>query len=125
MKNRRQASGTGRKAGGQSDEQYIAEISSAVLNVLRKRKFFQALDDILAPVSSKAESCHGDFRHSKKVLKRIGLTTSDDWSDVSGVLQAHGGFCDCEVLYNVADQSRLASNYWKSKHEELTKKPLP
>jgi hypothetical protein len=30
------------------------------------------------------------------------------------VLAARGGFCDCEVLYNAAEESRLKSEYWKA-----------
>jgi hypothetical protein len=30
-----------------------------------------------------------------------------------------GGFCDCEILYNVAEQSRLKAEYWMAKAEGL------
>ena len=26
-----------------------------------------------------------------------------------------GGFCDCEVLYNVLDESRLKAEYWTAR----------
>lgn len=26
-----------------------------------------------------------------------------------------GGFCDCEILYNVAEESHFKSKYWKAR----------
>jgi len=31
------------------------------------------------------------------------------------VLNANGASCDCEVLYNVAEESRFKSEYWKAR----------
>ena len=45
---------------------------------------------------------------------------SDDVADVPGVLRFSGACCDCEVLYNVAEESRLKSRYWKARAGELT-----
>jgi hypothetical protein len=34
------------------------------------------------------------------------------------VLMAQGAFCDCEILYNIATESRLKSQYWQRKAHE-------
>ena len=26
-----------------------------------------------------------------------------------------GGFCDCEILYNVVEESRLKAEYWQAR----------
>jgi hypothetical protein len=35
----------------------------------------------------------------------------DEFFEVFHVLMRQGGFCDCEILYNVAEQSRLKAEY--------------
>ena len=35
--------------------------------------------------------------------------------EVFDVLRSQGGFCDCEVLYNVSESSRLKATYWRDK----------
>jgi hypothetical protein len=39
----------------------------------------------------------------------------DEISEIAQVLSARGGCCDCEILFNVAEESRLKSEYWKAK----------
>jgi len=36
----------------------------------------------------------------------------EDVRDVLDVLRSQGACCDCEVLYNVAENSRLKARYW-------------
>jgi hypothetical protein len=31
------------------------------------------------------------------------------------VLASRGGCCDCEILFNVAEENRLKSEYWKAR----------
>ena len=38
----------------------------------------------------------------------------DDFFDIFHVLMAQGGFCDCEILYNVAPESRLRQQHWRA-----------
>ena len=97
------------------DEQLLADIKPHVLAVLQHSGFFPALDKVLYPEvrSSRQKECSGDFRYSKDVLKACGLGESD-WSDVFHVLMDEGAFCDCEVLYNVAPESRSRVDYWRS-----------
>jgi hypothetical protein len=35
-----------------------------------------------------------------------------EYFDVFSVLMSKGGYCDCEILYNVADGSEFARRYW-------------
>ena len=43
---------------------------------------------------------------------------SDDVDDILAVLTSRGACCDCEVLYNVAEESRLKAQYWSSRNLE-------
>lgn len=45
---------------------------------------------------------------------------SEEIEDILAVMRFHGGSCDCEILYNVAEESRLKAKYWKSRYSELT-----
>jgi uncharacterized protein DUF2695 len=98
------------------DHELITTIKADVLAALRKRGFFTALDDLLCSErNSDRNVCKGDFGQSKQVLTRCGFAESD-WPDVFNVLMDEGGFCDCEVLYNVAPESRLRAEHWRKKH---------
>ena len=35
------------------------------------------------------------------------------------VLMARGGYCDCEILYNAVEESRLKAEYWRARAEEV------
>ena len=47
----------------------------------------------------------------------------DDLEDTFAVLKPKGEFCDCEVLYNVAEFSRLKAQYWRGRAEGLQDAP--
>ena len=32
---------------------------------------------------------------------------------------ARGGYCDCEILYNALDESRLKAEYWRARAEQI------
>ncbi len=99
------------------DPEVIEEITPHVMKCVLASRFFQALDDLLCPISGAVrEGCHGDYRHSRPLLLAHGFTP-DELFDVFHVLMAQGGYCDCEILYNVVEGSRLASEYWKAKAE--------
>src|SRR5215469_15683273 len=101
------------------DEELIASITPDVLRSLQARGFFTELDDTLCPANTTTprRMCSGDFRHAKRTLQHCGFQESD-WSDVFHVLMGQGAFCDCEILYNAATDSRLKSQYWKSRAHE-------
>jgi hypothetical protein len=56
----------------------------------------------------------GTYRLSESILQASGFE-HDDFSDIFAVLQSKGACCDCEVLYNVAEKSRLKAKYWRSR----------
>jgi hypothetical protein len=101
------------------DNELIAAIAPDVLRSLRERGFFAALDELFLPIDSNSQpqTCIGDFRQAKQALQTCGFEESD-WSDVFHVLMEQGTFCDCEILYNAAEESRLKSQHWRRKHEE-------
>ena len=99
------------------DEELIAAIAPDVLRSLQESRFFAALDELLCPVNGNSEPqpCAGDFRQAKQALQICGFEESD-WSDVFHVLMEQGGFCDCEILYNAADESRSKARHWKAQY---------
>jgi hypothetical protein len=81
---------------------------------------FQALDDVLCPAdgSHPRQQCHGDYRHARAVLSARGFR-EDEHFDVFHVLMARGGYCDCEILYNAVETSRLKAEYWRARAEQI------
>ena len=103
------------------DQELIASIAPDVLGALQQKGFFAALDELLCPANEKSEpqKCSGDFRYAKRALQACGFEQSDS-SDVFHVLMEQGAFCDCEILYNVANESRLKTKYWRASHGNRT-----
>jgi hypothetical protein len=102
------------------DPDLIASITPDVMRCLDDCGFFEKLDDVLCPKdeSHSAESCSGDYELSESILRASGFEESD-FEDIFGVLQAKGGFCDCEILYNASESNRLKSRYWRAKARGL------
>ena len=110
-----------------NDSELIASITPDVMTCLRRSHFFEQLDDLLCPkpVLHQREVCAGNYTISERVLKASGFD-SEDLQDVFNVLRAQGSCCDCEILYNVAESSRLKAEYWKNRAhatEAKTKHP--
>jgi len=106
------------------DSDLIASITPDVMTCFRRSHFFERLDDLLCPKgdSGQHEVCHGDYRISKGILEAAGFH-SEDLKDMFTVLRAQGAGCDCEVLYNVAESSRLKAEYWKRQAHGTEAKP--
>ena len=102
------------------DAELVAAIASDVMTCLVRASFFDKLDNLLSPVDdlSKAELCSGDYTFSKRILLTLGFEGAD-WDDVFAVLRSKGGSCDCEILYNAVESSRLKSQYWRDRAEGL------
>jgi hypothetical protein len=100
------------------DEELIQEITPYVMKALLGAGVIEALDDLMCPAnpSVRRSACFRDYRHSREVLLARGFK-EDELFDVFHVLMARGGFCDCEVLYNAADSSRLKAEYWRARAE--------
>jgi hypothetical protein len=100
------------------DEELIDSITPDVMKCLQRARFFEALDDAMCPTDTGRERAHcwGDFRVSRPVLLSRGFKENELF-DVFHVLMRKGGFCDCEILYNAAEQSRLKAEYWVARSE--------
>lgn len=99
-----------------SDDNLISSIAPDVMRCLTRSGYFAKLDDLLSPVenSDTPQSCDGTFKLSEPILLASGFE-QDDLNDIFAVLQSKGGCCDCEVLYNVTETSRLKAKYWRSR----------
>ena len=60
--------------------------------------------------------CFGDFRHSKRILTNLKFSDKDQF-DIFHVLMNEGGYCDCEILYNVFRDSEYSKKYWRDRQE--------
>jgi hypothetical protein len=105
---------------------YVDDIAPDVLGVLEKLHFFERLDDYFCPRedTERQVSCDAhSFEVSIAILCDLDMD-SDDIADVLAVLQSRGACCDCEVLYNVVEDSRLKARYWKARFAELQSNPM-
>lgn len=107
------------------DDDLIESIATDVMETLEKTGFFTALDDVMAPEDGtlEREPCHGDFRITKRILGRIfdafQLNAEIDMvADVCHVLMFKGAYCDCEVLSNVYEGSRVGRRVWRKLSDE-------
>jgi hypothetical protein len=99
-----------------ADNDSVSPIAPDVMKSLTRSGYFEKLDDLLSPEENSIppKSCDGTYRLSEAVLLASGFMR-DDLHDVYAVLGSKGGCCDCEVLYNVAETSRLKAKYWRSR----------
>ena len=95
------------------DEEVIADITEPIMTILNKTNFFATLDEAFTRAENPAV-CWGDFRVAKSILPTKGFFESE-YFDVFSVLMAQGGYCDCEILVNVAEGSEFARRYWANR----------
>ena len=101
--------------GDDSHSDIISSITPDVMRCLRRSQFFERLDDVLCPrEGSSPRQCSGDYTLSEPILRDAGYDP-EDVQEIFDVLRSQGGCCDCEILYNVAESSRLKANYWRSR----------
>jgi hypothetical protein len=100
--------------------EFISSIAPDVMWYLVPLGFFEKLDDLLSPKDDPRlrRACGGDYKLSESVLLTSGVQQAD-LADIFGVLRSKGGCCDCEILYNVTESSRLKAKYWRSRAEGL------
>ena len=98
------------------DDNYLNDVSPDVLGVLEKLCFFDRLDKQFYSVRDAKVllQCSGTHAVCIEILRDLKMD-SDDIQDILSVLRSRGGCCDCEVLYNVATESNLRSEYWKGR----------
>ena len=104
-----------------SDDDLISSIAPDVMKCLGRCDYFEKLDGLLSPEDNSipAQGCVGTYKHSESILVATGFERAE-LDDIFAVLKSKGGFCDCEVLYNVAETSRLKANYWRGRAEGQT-----
>jgi hypothetical protein len=102
------------------DSELIADIAPDVMRALAGARFFEALDHVLCPAdgSRPRQPCHGDYRHARTALLARGFR-QEELFDVFHVLMTRGGYCDCEILYNAVEESRLKAEYWRARAAEI------
>ncbi|HLK29282.1 MAG TPA: DUF2695 domain-containing protein [Puia sp.] len=91
------------------DQATIDEIKEPILSILKDKIGFVTLLD--KEFISQNVKCFGDFRHSKSILTDLKFSDEDQF-DIFHVLMNEGGYCDCEILYNVFKESEYSKRYW-------------
>jgi Protein of unknown function (DUF2695) len=102
-----------------SDDELIRSIAPDVMACLSRSRFFEKLDDLLSPKDDLPlhHTCDGTYKLSESILLSSGFDRAD-LGDIFRVFASMGGGCDCEVLYNVAEVSRLKAAYWRKRAEQ-------
>jgi hypothetical protein len=100
----------------QDERELIESITPDVMNVLTATGFFAALDDRLCPADSSvaAEKCRNTYKITSSILQSKDFP-DEDIQDVISVMRTHGGYCDCEILYNVVETNRLKAKHWQAR----------
>src|SRR5262245_43814325 len=98
------------------DEEFVAAIATDIMKCLVEGRFFEKLDDRLCPAdrSTVREQCGGNYSVSDSILRWQGFDETDI-NEIFAVLRSKGACCDCEVLYNVVESSRLKAEYWRAR----------
>ena len=105
----------------ENDREFIEAIARDVLEEAHQGvAFFQLLDDQMCPTDpvQPRAACQGSFALSPAILADRGFD-SEAVGEIIEVLRAKGAHYACEILFNVAEDSRLKSMYWKSRTEQL------
>jgi hypothetical protein len=102
------------------DNELVDPIAPYVMRKLTSVGFFEKLDDQLCPSGNNASPghCQGRYEISEPLLRSLGFD-DEERNEIFQVLQSKGGFCDCEILYNVVETNRLKANYWKARAADL------
>ncbi|MFL5740255.1 MAG: DUF2695 domain-containing protein [Flavisolibacter sp.] len=91
------------------DLKTIDEIKEPIISILKDKVGFVTLLD--KKFTSQTVKCYGDFRHAKGILTELKFSDEDQF-DILHVLMNEGGYCDCEILYNVFRESEYAKKHW-------------
>jgi len=94
------------------DQETLDEIKEPIISLLKvKGGFVNLLDKAFISENVK---CNGDFRHSKNILTDLKFSKEEQF-DIFHVLMNEGGYCDCEILYNVFKESDYSKKYWRDR----------
>jgi hypothetical protein len=106
----------------ESDNELVDSIAPNVIKKLTSVGFFEKLDEKLCPVHDQASSrCQGKYEISEPILRSLGFD-DEERDEIFQVLQSKGGFCDCEILYNLVETNRLKAKYWSARAAGLEPK---
>src|SRR5271157_3259660 len=105
--------------GSGSGDELISSIAPDVMRCLGQSGYFEKLDDLLSPegASTPCRTWDGTYKISESILLASGFDQTE-LGDIFAVLRSQGGCCDCEVLYNVVETSRLKARYWRKRAAE-------
>jgi len=70
-----------------------------------------------ADASVAAEKCGNTCEITSSIVLSKDFP-NQDIQDVISVMQAHGGYGDCEILYHVVETSRLKTKHWQAQARE-------
>ena len=100
---------------GYLDPETIESIKEIILGIIKnKTPFINELDSRFMTGNT---VCHGDFRYAKEILSQLNFTPEEQF-DIFHVFMSEGGYCDCEILYNIFHETEYAKQYWKNKSKE-------
>ena len=108
----------------ESNNELVDSIAPYVMKKLASVRFFEKLDEKLCPSENETASpdhCRGAYEISEPLLRSLGFDEEES-NEIFQVVQSKGGFCDCEILYNVVETSRLKATYWKARAAGLQPK---
>jgi hypothetical protein len=98
-------------------------VSPHTLELLTRKKLFERLDDRFCPADSTHARawCQGGFELTARILSEAGIEP-EQVEPILQELSANGSSCDCGVLFNAAQESRLKTEYWLTR--ALTGEPF-
>ena len=95
------------------DRETTDAIRETIIDILKgKTGFVSKLDGLFL---TKGAMCYGDFRYAKEILTDLKFSDEEQF-DIFHVLMHEGGYCDCEILYNVFRESGYAQKYWTERN---------
>ena len=104
-----------------SDKELVDSIAPYVMKKLASTGFLRSSTTNF--VRRKTRLCpsdaQGKYDISEPLLRSLGFN-DEELSEIFQVLQSKGGNCDCEILYNAIETSRLKAKYWKSPGGRIT-----
>src|SRR5665213_2483889 len=97
------------------DEDLLGDITPNVMACLKRERFFERLEARVFPDSPDRRSlCDHTFSNAAALLAEYGHDENAQ-EDIFAVMRSKGGFCDCEIIWNVAEDSPAREAYWRAR----------
>jgi hypothetical protein len=97
------------------DDDTIEAMAASTLDALKEKTGFATLLD--HAFTQNNVQCQGDFRQAKALLTQLQFTEAEQLN-ILHVLMHEGGYCDCEILYNVFPETAHSKKYWLNREDE-------